>query len=179
MSFFKNQEYALALSPIEVNNYLNKITRQKGQKKGWNYHLPLFKGYVQPNIFHISINHYFQPVSVIGTIKPDNLEKSKIQLSGKFVWHNVLINTVLFMGVSAMLLLLCFLLIQEDWKQGLFASVCSLILSFALYRSLIGGMRKYYLKVCSDLVRALNVAGSVKSNLTVSDKRSRIVNSKK
>ncbi len=167
MPYFKNQEYALDLSPIEVNNYLNKITRQKGQKKGWNYHLPLFKGRIQPNRFHISINHYFQPVSVIGMVKPDDLEKSKVQLSGKLVWRNVLINAVLFIGVFAMLLLLCFLLIQEDWKQGLFASICSLILSFALYRSLIGGMRKYYHKVCGDLVRVLGVAGSVKNNVAV------------
>ncbi|NOQ75870.1 MAG: hypothetical protein GQ574_27945 [Crocinitomix sp.] len=162
MPYFKKQEYALDLSQNEVKAYLDKITKQKGQKKQLKRRFTLFKGRVQRDRFHISINRYFQPLAVTGTIESTSDEKSRLQLMGKFVWRNRIMNAILFTAVASILLLLCALLLKENMVQGVFACLFSLLLTFVLYRSLIGGMRKYYREICADLVHLLSVNVIVK-----------------
>ncbi|MFT5823586.1 MAG: hypothetical protein ACI8ZM_004848 [Crocinitomix sp.] len=162
MSYFKKHEYAFDLSQNEVNAYLDRITKQKGRKKQLNRQFSLFKGRVQQNSFDISINRHFQPITIRGKIKSTSKEKTKLQLMGKFVWRNRILNATLFTSVASILLLLCYLLLKENLIQGIFASLFSLLLLFALYRSLIGGMRKYYSEICGDLVHLLTVNVIVK-----------------
>jgi hypothetical protein len=164
MSYFKKQEYAIDLSQNEVKVYLTTITKQKGRKKQLHQRFSLFKGRVRDNSFDISINRYFQPITIKGEIESTSTDETRLQLVGKFIWRNRILNTVLFAGVATILLFLCALLLKENLLQGIIASLFSMLLAFALYRSLVGGMQKYYREICADLVHLLTASATIKQN---------------
>ena len=157
MPFFNSYSQEVNISSKQANLHLQSLTYS--HKHIFNIdksRLKLFKGWIKNDQFKLRLPYLSETVAVHGSIVSMSKGNIRIHVSGKFRWLNLIFNLAVLLIVSSTLLFLSFLMIEQNAFYGLIGLLSSLLISWGLYRNLIGKPKRSYKQMSDTIIGLLS-----------------------